>query len=275
MTDDVEKQQKKADVRAYFAKVAPNYDTIGPRIFATLGEMLVERADVPRGADVLDIATGRGAQLFAAAEAVGPSGRVVGVDLSPEMVRETASEIARRGVDQAIVRQMDAEALEFPDASFDRVTCGFALFFFPSPERALEEFHRVLRPGGKVAASTWGDPDPLWAWYDEIAKRHGVPGVNVGSGRFRTPAELETVLAQAGFVEVRTQLESITFVYKDEEEWWNRVWAHEGAITFANVAPDVLGRFKADAFERLRAVKQPDGLHRLARVLFATAVKAQ
>ncbi len=59
----------------------------------------------------------------------------------------------------ADVRLMDAEQLAFQDAFFDRVLCGFALFFFPDLDRALGEFYRVLKPGGYLAATTWGATD--------------------------------------------------------------------------------------------------------------------
>lgn len=50
---------------------------------------------------------------------------------------------------------MDAEHLDFPDATFDRVLCGFGVMFFPNQNRALGEFRRVMKPGGRVAVSTW------------------------------------------------------------------------------------------------------------------------
>jgi ubiquinone/menaquinone biosynthesis C-methylase UbiE len=59
------------------------------------------------------------------------------------------------------VREMDAEALDFPDASFDAVTCGFGLMFFPNPARALAEMRRVLIKRGRFALSVWGRPDEV------------------------------------------------------------------------------------------------------------------
>jgi len=70
------------------------------------------------------------------------------------MVAATNSEIVRRHVQNAEARQMDAIALGFPSGSFDCVLCGFALFFIPELARALSEFHRVLRLGGRLAVST-------------------------------------------------------------------------------------------------------------------------
>ena len=159
--DVVERKQKLAD---FFGRAAPTYDHVGPRFFSRFGRRLVEFARIPAGAHVLDVAAGRGAVLFPAAEAVGPQGQVVGIDLSPSMVEETSHEIEKRALSNVMVRQMDAEYLQFPGESFDFVLCGFAVFFFPQLDRALAEIRRVLRPQGCFGLSTWGQPDEHWKW---------------------------------------------------------------------------------------------------------------
>ncbi len=104
---------------------------LGPAYFAYFGRRLVKCAALLPGMRVLDVACGRGAVLFAAAEAVGLSGSVIGIDLAPGMVDATRAEILQRELPQATVQVMDAEHLQFPDATFDVLTCGFALFFLP------------------------------------------------------------------------------------------------------------------------------------------------
>jgi ubiquinone/menaquinone biosynthesis C-methylase UbiE len=78
-----------------FSRAAATYDRLGPQFFAYFGQWLVEQAHLTPGADVLDVAAGRGAVLFPAAQQVGPSGRVWGTDLSAAMVRETLADIHR------------------------------------------------------------------------------------------------------------------------------------------------------------------------------------
>ncbi|MCA1553686.1 MAG: methyltransferase domain-containing protein, partial [Chloroflexi bacterium] len=144
-----EHQQRKQAVAGVFGRAAATYDTVGPHFFAVLGRRLVEVADVPRGARVLDVATGRGAVLFPLAE---------------PMVQATDEEIVRRGIRNADVRVMDAEKLQFADETFDVVTCGFAIFFLSDVQRGFSEFRRVLKPGGRIALSTWGEDDTRWSW---------------------------------------------------------------------------------------------------------------
>jgi len=81
-------------------------------------------------------------------------GRLIGVELAEEMARTTNAEAAHRGI-SARVQVMDAEYLDFADSTFDRVLCGFGIMFFPNQERALEEFRRVMKSGGRLAVSTW------------------------------------------------------------------------------------------------------------------------
>src|SRR5262245_30928672 len=151
MNDD--QTARKARVRTQFNNVAADYDA-GPGCFAHFGRRLVAVADIQPGQRVLDVASGRGAVLFPAAERVGRTGEVVGIDLAEEMARAANDEAARRGL-PVRVDVMDAEHPDFPAASFDRVLCGFGVMFFPNQLGALTEFRRVLKPGGRAGLSTW------------------------------------------------------------------------------------------------------------------------
>lgn len=110
---------------------------------------LVERARLGPGMDVLDVACGTGFAARHAREAVGSTGRVVGVDINPQMVA-----MARR-VTGLEVREASADQTGLPTESFDVVLCQQSLQFLPDPAAALSEMRRVLRPGGRVVVSVW------------------------------------------------------------------------------------------------------------------------
>ncbi|MCI0476980.1 MAG: class I SAM-dependent methyltransferase, partial [Anaerolineales bacterium] len=158
-------------IEELFDGAAARYDREGPSIFQRWGARLVELMDLRGGARVLDIATGRGAVLLPAAQLVGKSGRVVGVDLSSEMLRETEDTARQIGLDNFELQKMDAEHLEFRDEIFDAVTCAFSLFFLPALDLALREMRRVLKTGGKFGATTFGATpppfDPGWRIFAE------------------------------------------------------------------------------------------------------------
>jgi ubiquinone/menaquinone biosynthesis C-methylase UbiE len=84
--------------------------------------------------------------------AVGETGRVVGVDLSPRMLEVARRLIARKRWDNVEVREGDAASLPFPDASIDRAICSYALTIIPDYRRAIREIWRVLVPGGRFVS---------------------------------------------------------------------------------------------------------------------------
>jgi ubiquinone/menaquinone biosynthesis C-methylase UbiE len=258
-----------------FSRAAPTYDRIGPPIFAHFGRRLVELAQPTAGAHVLDIATGRGAVLFPAATQVGVSGRVIGIDLSAEMVRETAAAVRSAGWPQIDVQHMSAEALRFPEASFDWVLCGFALWFFPQPHRALQEFFRVLKPGGRVGLTTWAEDCPFIRWCQHVLRPYVPPQAppEPAPPRFDTPARLEAALQQTGFAQIHIRSEDGDFTYAQEEEWWASLWSGAIRRQLEAMAAPVLAQAKTEACQQVQIFKQADGIHTLWRALFALGTK--
>ena len=259
-------QDKKDILQGVFTRSAASYEHI--RYFPIFGEWLVETAQILKGARVLDVACGRGAVLFPAAERVGFIGQVIGIDLAEGMARETQVEIQRRGLKQAEARQMDAEQLTFPDSSFDFVLCGFSLQFFPHLDRALSEFHRVLRspdpvsgkPDGHIAVTTWGADDERWDWFEHLRKAYGAT-ISLGSQSLDKPEEIQKWFSQAGFVDIQISTKEIDMVYRDEEEWWNVVWSISGRAGLEKLSSEELEQLKAEAFEKVQSQKQADGFH--------------
>lgn len=123
-------------------------------------ELLTLAAPAP-GEAVLDVACGPGLLSAAAARAVGPTGRVLGVDLSEAMVLAARQQAEELGLAQASFARMDAEQLALPDAGvdtgFDLALCSLGLMYVPDPAAALRELHRVLRPGSRAVLAVWGE----------------------------------------------------------------------------------------------------------------------
>ncbi len=265
-----------------FSRSAASYGQVGPAYFQHFGRRLVAFAQIPPGARVLDVACGRGSVLFPVAETIGPAGKVIGVDFSAAMVAETSKEIAARAVPNASVTQMDAEHLQVPDACFDFVLCGFALFFFPQLKQALAEMRRVLVPGGQVAVSTWGRYDQRWEWLDKLIEKY-LPPAPKGAEEtqpgpdFGTPAGVEAILAGEGFRCLRAEVQVEEIAYRSEEEWWSVCWSHGGRKPLEDIerkaGPGGLERYKAEAFECLQTFRTPDGFPERMEVVLAVGQK--
>lgn len=141
--------QLKQGARATWA--AGNFPAIAQRELWEVGPVVVAAATVAPGDDVIDVACGTGNAALRAAEA---GAVVTGVDLTPELFvagRELAAE-ARVEIDWV---QGDAEQLPFPDESFDVALSTFGCMFAPRHRVAAHEIARVLRPGGRLAISSW------------------------------------------------------------------------------------------------------------------------
>ena len=133
-----------------WTRKAKTYDRLTGRATARFVVPLLEAAGVESGTRLLDVACGPG-HLAAAAAAKGA--KPVGLDAAEGMVA-----VARARYAEIEFQRGDAERLPFGDASFDAVVAGFVVNHLPCPERALAEFARVVRPGGRVAVTVWDRP---------------------------------------------------------------------------------------------------------------------
>jgi SAM-dependent methyltransferase len=256
----------KQNLSGMFGRLAPTYDRVGPRFFSQFGRRLVELARLQKGARVLDVATGKGAILFPAAEAVGPHGHVTGVDLSQAMIDELAQEVSREGLGNIDLQLMDAEHLEFLD-------------------RALSEMHRILKPGGRIAVSSWDRAfHEQWRWFDDLvlaflpAEPHDEPVSDSFPPRLLDrPEGVREVLEKAGFADAKAASEAFESVYPDVDLWWSAAWTHGARASLEKIekagGPQALEKFRAAVFQQRLSISQPDGIHERFTAVFALATK--
>ena len=127
-----------------------------PTLFGPWAAEVVEQAAPRPGESLLDVGCGTGPAARLAAERVGPTGNIIGLDLDPGML-EVARRCAEREGRRADWRQADVIEMPFDDCSFDVVLCCQGLQFFPDKLAALREMRRVLKRDGRLAASIWRD----------------------------------------------------------------------------------------------------------------------
>jgi ubiquinone/menaquinone biosynthesis C-methylase UbiE len=166
------------------------------------------------GDRVLDLAAGTGDQSLLAARMVGPTGWVLSTDISADMLQVAAHRAQQENLTTLRTQVMDAGQLDLDDETFDAAICRNGLMLVKRLGQALSEIHRVLKPGGTLAALVWSAPErnPLHALpLALIAKYTGAASACSNASDAPGPFSLantrrfEQALADAGFREVALQ----------------------------------------------------------------------
>lgn len=169
-------------------------------------------ASLQSGQTVLDLGSGAGFDCFLAARAVGPSGRVIGVDMTHDMLAKARENGQKNGFTNVEFRLGEIEALPMANNSVDVIISNCVINLSPEKQRVFNEAFRVLKPGGRLAVAdmvaTAALPDEIktdWAAYT---------GCMAGASRI---SELEQMLREAGF-------ENINITPKDASRSFIREW---------------------------------------------------
>jgi SAM-dependent methyltransferase len=182
-------------------------DYLVPAIFGPWVPVVLDLAQLREGQSVLDVACGTGAVATGAAARVGATGSVTGVDNNPGMLAAASA----RSRHQVRWQEADAQMLPFPDRSFDRVICQLGLQYFPDRLAAVQEMHRVLRPGGRAVVLVWRDltHSPGYAALANALEMHAGPAAaTIMRAPFvfgDDPAPLASLHQDAGFADVTVQ----------------------------------------------------------------------
>lgn len=227
--------------------------------------VLLDAAAVGAGDDVLELAAGPGGAGLAAADRVGPSGRVVLADVAPAMVAAAA----RRADGRAEVATMvcDQCAVAADDAAFDAVINRHGLMFVAEPLVAVREATRVLRADGRYAVMTWGarEENPwLGLILDAVGEQFGVPFPPPGvPGPFSLddPDRLAGLLRDAGLRDVAVATVATPLHAPSPTAWWERIVPLAGPLATALEAmePDVRDAIRQRALDSGATAAQADG----------------
>jgi len=189
-------------------------------------EWLVEHLVPRKGQRVLEVAAGPGDTGFLAAKRLG-TGRLVSTDISPAMVDAARKRGAELGIQNVDYQVLDAQAMDFDDASFDGVICRWGLMLMPDPAAAVRECRRVLVPGGRFVFAVFTGPDenPFASIPARILADAGYlappmsgwqPGILALADRTR----LHALLDDAGFTSTHIEGVDMTWTFADAADYW-------------------------------------------------------
>ena len=247
---------------------APEYEPVEVVLDAWNPDLL--EAAAPRaGERVLDVATGRGEPAFSLARAVGPAGRVLGIDLSERMVELARERAKRMGLGNVEFQVMDAESLDVPHASYDLATCRFGLQIVTNPEKAIAEAFAALRPGGRLVATVWGPGEknpfihcviePMLAFAEPDETGYLPTPYEMGG-----PGELAALLTAAGFADVRETRVTHPVLFASEEAYLRSVLKGTPiGHSLSEEEPDVQAHVLARTRENLARHRVDDGSYRM------------
>jgi ubiquinone/menaquinone biosynthesis C-methylase UbiE len=248
------------------------YDSSANAFWERFGKQTVARLDLREGATVLDACCGSGASALAAADAVGPSGRVIGVDVADRLLDLARAKSSVRGLTNVEWRCADALSDAAPGGPFDAVVCVFGLFFVEDMADAARALWRRVAPGGVLAVTTWSrglfEPGNTIFWDAVRRERPDLHKAFNPWDRIGEPAALRSLLEAAGVPVVEVVEEPAVHPIGSPEDWWTLVMGSGYRGTVEQLAPDARGRVQR---ANVRAVREREMTDVNAGVLFATA----
>ncbi|HAZ48666.1 MAG TPA: methyltransferase, partial [Cyanobacteria bacterium UBA11371] len=204
MNNQLKLDQYKQQIADLYSRRSDTYDQ--SEWHQQIAHRLVEYAQIGRGQQVLDMATGTGMVAIEAAQIVGDEGRVIAVDISTGMLEQLKRKIETLKLNNIEIMLADAEALELTENSCDRILCSSALIWLMDIPATLRIWHQFLKPGGIIGFHGFADTAFIGGVIQkQVLKKYGVSLIyNDITG---TAEKCHNLLQQAGFkdIEVKTE----------------------------------------------------------------------
>jgi ubiquinone/menaquinone biosynthesis C-methylase UbiE len=260
---------------ATYNAAADSYDHPANSFWDRYGRRTVARLGLRPGARVLDACCGSGASAIPAAEAVGPGGSVLGIDLADRLLALGRAKAAARGLSNVEFRVGDVLDPGVAGAGFDAVICVFGIFFVPDMAAAVRALWQRVRPAGQLGVTTWGprflEPVNTAFWDSVRAVRPALyKGFNPWD-RIGEPEALRSLLASAGVEDAAVAPESGSQALGSPDDWWPMVLGTGYRATVEQLDAASRDRVREDC---RRFIEANDVRSVEANVVYAVATKA-
>jgi ubiquinone/menaquinone biosynthesis C-methylase UbiE len=241
----------KQEVADFYDRRSQTYDDNESLI--QICHRLLEYAQVDVGQTILDIGTGTGHLAIALAQIIGDKGRVIGIDISPRMLEQARIKVDELGFKNIELQLADAEALDYPINTFDRILCANTFPWLEDKEATLRLWHQFLKPSGQISIHTPADTAYIGGVVlRRVLAKHGV--ALEASNRLGSVEQCQNLFANAGFESIEIETEqrgSYTNLDKAKAVWEGSVV--NPSATSLRVASNRLSQLSSAQLSQIKA----------------------
>ena len=256
------RQENESGVRELFNLIADGYDNPSMRFFPFVADQLVYHLKPVPGSKVLDVATGTGVVAIAAGQLVGMSGRVHAIDIAEKMLDRVQMHADKMKLKNIDLHVMDACKLEFRPDYFDYVLCSFGLFFMPDMPAALKGFLRVLKPGGKLAFTSFG-ANAFMPQIEMFRERMTQYDFNIEAPaveQLKDAEQCRNLLEQAGAIDIECTEKQCGHHLNNADNWWEIVWNSGLRRYLEQLEPQQQAAFRKDHLDEVKQLQIDKGI---------------
>jgi ubiquinone/menaquinone biosynthesis C-methylase UbiE len=225
-TSGTPEEAKQRTATTYNA-AADVYDDPANSFWERFGSRTVARLQLAAGSNVLDVCCGSGASAIPAAAAVGDNGSVIGVDLAENLLQLARTKAAARDLRNIRFVHDDILSIDLAPEGFDAVICVFGIFFIPDMPSAMRELWRYVKPGGRLAITTWGprffEPANTAFWNSIRAVRPDLHKSFNPWERISEPEALRSLFESAGVKDSEVVAENGIHPVGSPDDWWSMI----------------------------------------------------
>ena len=257
-----------------YGAAADHYRRAALSFWDRFGAATVSRLRLAPGGTVLDLCCGAGASALTAARAVGPEGRVLGIDIAAPLLELARAGAADEGLANVELRHGDATRTGLPGGGFDAVVCVFGVFFAPDMAAFVREMWRLTGPGGVLALTTWGpglfEPANSLFWRCVGEEEPALYKAFNPWDEITTPAALAGLFSRAGVPDPAVAAAAGQHRLDHPDQFWDVVLGSGYRATVDALGPERRDRVRASLLADLRS-REITSLR--TDVVFGTAVR--
>lgn len=265
-------EMKRRTAQTYNA-AADHFDDKPLEFWDRAGKRTVAGLQLLPGASVLDVGCGSGASAIPAAEAVGASGQVIGVDLAQNLLNLAEQKARRSQLANVLFYAADMTNLPYPDERFDAVVSVFSIFFVVDMETQVAKLWRLVKPNGKLAITTWASfLAPVYqVWRDAVKRvRPDLHAAYIPWDRIVTVEAVRALMLGAGVTPLEVVYEASTQALETPEDFWTMLLGSGTRSTIDAMSAHEVHQVKTHV---LNWIKTNDVREVETDVIYALAVK--